>query len=512
MISKDLLLSDLTKKFNNLTLHTIVNECFVRGLPMDISSISSSEKRELTKYSYDVLNTLGGFKVLESAIVNCEGDENKTFLLGSIYNVCTEASKEAAKRICKETDCDDPMTDYKSVVDKAAFTDAEYKKFVSKADGIGADEISNIIKEKTLNVIKDEQEQYEKEEELDQELKDALDNSEDFSGTSNESYMDMFLDKTAPRHHMTVFSKLQESAMEMLSVVPVSSEEDVFPVVRKITFEAFMGELKNPQKAMESDTMGPERSVDSVPSDCKGKMCTLVSIIVYTIMETLKTMNLYCPAQGDIQSFVNRPMNGMKIAIEDIDHVIKKAEGIVKESAKLDFSKMRTTDLTTKLTQLRDMADAVQESCRTQRDPRVTTIVTNIDAQISNISDVLNERNLEMKKKASATESFTDGFYHKSDIAQFNRIGSLFGKDPNVSEIRLEVDPHGISSAINVTCANESHQCIKKSFMHIEKACEQTEYVDYLASLYKESKLSDSDKTVVIVPTDGFGKRYVLEK
>lgn len=504
MISKDILLRDLTNKFNDLTLHTIVNECFVRGLPIGIESISNSEKRALTKYSHDVLNELGGFKVLESAIVENQNNEGKLFLLGNIYNVCTEASKEAAKRICNETDCDDPTTDYKEVVDKAAFTDAEYKKFVSKAKGIGADEISDIIKEKTLNVIKDEQDQYEKEEQLDQELKDALDNSKDFNGASNESYMDMFLDKTAPRHHITVFSKLQESAMEMLSVTPVLDDEDVFPVIRKVTFESFLDDLKNPKYvAVESSIMNEDRAVGEVPDQCKGKMCTLVSIIVYSIMETLKTMNLYCPSQAAVRSFVTRPaVSGMSIANEDIQHILKKAESIIQESAKMDFSKMKSTDLTRRMGMLQDAYDSVQESYKTEPNDKATAIMSNLDVQISNIAEVLNERNIEMKRNASATESYADGFKHKNDIAQFNRISDLFGKDPNVSEIRLEVDPNGISSAINVTCANEAHQCIKKSFMHIEKACESNQYMDYLAGLYKESKLGDSGKTVVIVPTD----------
>ena len=64
MINKNILMSRLTDKFKMLTFHSIVNECFVNGLPINQAEISNDEKKALTKYSYDVLKRLGGFSVL----------------------------------------------------------------------------------------------------------------------------------------------------------------------------------------------------------------------------------------------------------------------------------------------------------------------------------------------------------------------------------------------------------------------------------------------------------------
>ena len=90
-------MSRLTDKFKVLTLHSIVNECFVNGLPINQSEISDRERKSLTKYSYDVLNTLGGFAVLENAIDVDKKSFKQNLLLGEIYNVCTEAAMFAIR-------------------------------------------------------------------------------------------------------------------------------------------------------------------------------------------------------------------------------------------------------------------------------------------------------------------------------------------------------------------------------------------------------------------------------
>lgn len=513
MISKNLLMSALTSKFNMLTLHSIVNECFVNGLPINKDEITNDEKAALTKYSYDVLNRLGGFSVLENAIESNANSLSKSLLLGEIYQVCTEASKEASKRICSETDCKDKDTKLNNVVDKASFTEAEYKKFANKANGIGLDEIGKLIKDKTIAVIKDEQDQYEKEEALDDELKSALDESEDFSGTSTEAYVDMFLDKSAPRHHITVFSRLQEAAMEMMNIVKVENGEDAFPIVRKVTFESFVDGLKADMNSLDSVLESNHKisveEVCDIPMENRGKMATLVSIIVYSVMETLKTMNLYCPSQNDVKSFVNKSSDKLKIANEDIQHILKKAEDAIQESAKQDFSKMKSAVLSTKLAKLKKTDEAVQESVN-PGDTRVINILSALESQINDITQVLHARNMEIKDRAAATEGYYDTVDHKNDVAQFNRINYMFGKDPNIKSIRLEVDPDGISSAINVCCVNESNNVIRRSFINMRTTCEQSDYAKYISDLYKESKLSECDKPVTLMPKDGTGQMITL--
>ena len=516
MINKNILMSRLVDKFNLLTFHSIVNECFINGLPIDQSEITNDEKKSLTKYSYDVINTLGGFSVLENAIDVDKKTFKQNLLLGEIYNVCTEASKCAAKRVCEETDCKDPATDINDVVDKAAFTAEEYKKFVSKANNIGLDDISEIIKEKTLSVIKDEQEQYEKEENLDEELKNALSESEDFSDKSIESYMDIFLSKNDPKHHITVFSRLQETAMEMMQVMKFENGKiDPFPIINKVTFEGFIDDLKNPDKsfdcAMESLNTVSNEEMCPIPRDCQPKLATLVSIITYSVLETLKTMNMYCPSQDCIKKFVNKSVNTSAMISNDINQVYDKAEEKLRETNMMDLSKVNSKDLTDRLNDLKRMNDTIHESqhISTESD-RGLAIMEKLDKQVDTISSILHERDNEIKEKAKATESYYDKFNKSNDLAQFNKVGHLFGKNPNVSEIRLKISPNRIQSVIDVDAANESGQVIKSTFMNMQYACEDYKYIDYLKESFKNSGLSNCDKNVCLLINDGTGRKINL--
>lgn len=517
MVNKELLFSAVYNKINRLALHSIVNECFINGLPISNDVITKQETIGLTKYSYDVLNRLGGFSVLESAMINEALSFDQKLLLGSIYNICTEASKEVATRIVKETDCKAPTTKMNDVVDKASMTKDEYQKFISSARTLDVDKISDIIKEKTLAVIKDEQEQYEKEDQLDQELKDALSESKDFSSTTVESYMDIVLSKQDPRHHVSVFSKLQDSAMEMMSIVKVGNNgTDPIPVINKVTFEGFIEELKCQNEDFdvwyESYNGISNEEVCEVPDNVKPKLGTLVSIIIYTIMETLKTMNLYTPAMSEIKKFVNKQVTtGDDVVKLDKGRLYEKAQEKVSESNMTDFSKVNSKDLSKKLNDLKKVSELVQESARVNGDSEITVpLVYALESQIEDITDVLNVRDADNKAKAAVVEGYYENLNRSRDIAQMNKISNLFGKNPNVKEIRLKVDPNRISSVIDVECANESMQVIKSSFINIEYACESNVYLDYIASVYNNSKLATVDKPVYLVVNDGTGRKIEL--
>ena len=519
MINKSILTSALVNKFNLLTLHSIVNECFINGLPVSEGSIEDSEKRALTKYSYKVLEQLGGFSTLENAILNESLSKSQRLYLGDIYEVCTEASKKAATRIANETDCKDASTKLNEVVDKAAFTESEYKAFVSKAEKLDLDTVSDIIKDKTLAVIKDEQEQYEKEEDLDSELRDALADSKNFGDTTTEAYMDLVLSKADPRHHVTVFSKLQDAAMEMMSTIKVGDNgTDVMPIIDKVTFESFLDELiinkADIDKCYESYSQVCNNEVCDVKTEDRPKMAMLVSLIVYTVIETLKTMNIYCPSSDSVKKFVLSTTNANKIDKVSMTNVLAKAQEMINGVNTRDLSKMDSSILANILTELKKISEVLQISIDNSDDfvgdQRIEAI-NNLGGAINRIQTVLNNRSDEMKNASESTSGFYDNFNTRHDIAQMNKINNLFSKNPNVSEIRLNVNPNQIASIIDVTCANESGQIIKSSFMNMQAAVESSQYINYIEEIYGKSELSNSDKKVSIMINDGKGKKIVLK-
>lgn len=520
MINKNILSTTLTDKFTLLTLHSIVNECFINGLPLNHSEISDDEKITLTKYSYKVLNRVGGFRALENAISShIHNDKQKTFM-HDIYTVCKETATEAAKRIVTETDVKNPETKFEEVVDRAALTDDEYKKFVTKAGSLNLDAISDIIKEKTLNVLKDEQEQYEKEEELHEELKDALADSKDFSETTTESYMDIVLTKADPRHHVSLFSKLQETAYEMTMITPVLDGTDVTPLIDRVTFESFLEPLRIKEKDLdkwyESYVETPDERVVPVSDENKAKVASLVSIIVYSVMETLKTLHIYNPSQDDVKKFICSTADGEKVKNVKAYDVYLEANEMLKEANCLDYSKVNDERLTTLLTELKKISEILETFVTTGAEgieiSKVNLTINLLREQMEHIDEILSER-LAIRKEKIANEGTTTYYgelQKNNDISQFNKIGNLFSSNPLVKEIRLKVDPNNMSSIIDVEAANESHQVIKSSFMNMMAAVESAKYFEYLGDIFKQSKLADTEKSVCIVVNDGTGRKITL--
>ena len=517
MINKMLARTVLEDKFKNLTFHAIVNESFIGALPMDEKQISETEKKYLTRYSYRVLEALGGFQALESAIDLEEKSLQQNLFLASIHNICTETAKAAASDTIQKTDWTDAGLDMKSLVNKATLTNEEFKKFAKKADNMKLDEVSDIIKNKTLNVIKDEREQYEKEEELNEELRNSLSETDNFSDYSPEAYMDFVLDKDCPRHHVSVFSKLQETAMEMMSFQKVRNTMDYFPIVQKVTFESLMKDYEDNSDmdiniALEHQKMITNEEVCTIPRENRPKIATLISIIVYTMMETLKTMNIWSLSSDKIKDFVSKPIDVVSASKLDRDTVIAKANGMIHECSMEDFTKLDNQILSKKLVESKKLSELAQEMLiQNVDDMKLVDVIDRLDQNVASMESVLFNRDNQQKKNAiPAKESYYTTLDESKDIAEFNKISNLYGKNPLVSEIRLKVNPNGITSIVDVACANESGQEIKKSFMNISKACESSEFIDYLTELYQRSKLSDTQKKTMIYINDGKGTKMAL--
>ena len=524
MINKGILQSNLTNKFTLLALHSIVNECFINGLPLNQSEITNDEKRALTKYSYNVLNQIGGLRALESTFNNPNYTMKQKMLVYDIYDISHEIATEAAKRIVSETNTKDPNNKLNEIVDRAAFTDAEYKKFASKAEKLDLDSISDIIKEKTINVLKDEQEQYEKEESLENELKDALAQSKDFANVTTESYMDIVLTKADARHHVSLFSKLQEAAYEMTLNTPIKNGTDIFPIVEKVTFEAFLEPLKKITSYLDIDKcyesyVANESDVTMYPmhEQMRPKLSSLVSIIVYTIMETLKTLNLYSPSQDCIKKFVCSTASQDKVNSMKAFDVYNKAIEMLKEANCTDCSKVETSHLSNTLVEMKKIGDILESfianGVEGVESEQVTLTLDKLHTQMDRIETVLNEKAVMTREKAieSSTTTYYGELQKQNDIAQFNKISNLFSRNPLVSEIRLKVNPNHMQSIIDVDVANESGQVIKSSFMNMQVAVESSKYLDYLNETFKKSKLADTSKCVCIVMNDGSGKKIILD-
>lgn len=545
MVNYRLMRNALEDKFSNQFFHAIVHECFINALPIDKTEMTDEEDKRLRYYTHNVVQSIGGIKALEHAIDINHKTPAQNLFLGGLYGVCTEAAKKCTDEKCKDPDLckkDDKLDD---ILQKSTLTDQECKTFANKANSMKLDDVAEIIKKKTLNVIKDEKDQYKKEKELDEELEDAIkdEDNEDIDdveesssmGENNpnqnpdispdkrkaekaaksatESILDICLDGCDPRHHVSMFSKLQDTAMEMMEFTNVAGGTDYFPIVYNTTFESFFdkpeGGIKKP--AIEASIAASEE-ICEVPRENRPKYATLVSIIVYTIMETLHTMGIHTPAKEAIQSFVSSPVSSKKVISKNMNETSNSIKKAVNEAALLDFSKMNKLRLGNTLESLKTTLEQTEEfMSEFGASTEMIEVASEATKYIQEINEINHQRLIDHNALTEASESMVTKRQKANDVAQFNKISNMFTNNPQVNEIQLVVDPDGMTSIIDVKCANEAGQIIRNSFMHMEYACESDHYLDYLTDTFDKSKLSQSMKNVVVLINDGRGTRYNLQ-
>lgn len=573
MLNKNVVESTLTDIYANNFLDMIVQETFMTALPVDKSTMSRDEAINLYYYAKNVTKSIGGIKALESSFdIEHKTPEQNMFLAG-IYYACTESAKECAKKKCNNPEICNSNDSLQDVIQKATLSKEDCAKFAKRADSMNLDEVADIIKKKTLQVISDEKEQYEKEKKLDDELSNALSESDKLddldpgesdlgddleledeiedgntaeessnyeldpsekskqkfaskpsktkpsaNGPSKpvnaiESFKDFHLDPTEPRHHVTLFSRLQDTAMEMMSFINTPNYgRDYFPILEATTFESV---FKKPKKeemryAQEASTVAKEE-ICEIPSQTRPKVATLISIITYTIMETLNTMGIFTPSKNTLRKFVDTTSNSVALQKKAIDESCDTIRCAVKESAMLDFSKMSSTRLGQKLTTLK----TALENAQTFIDENgASTDMINIASEavkhIGEIESILTQRTQDHQALSAATESFQTKRQKENDLSEFNRINGLYKSNPRISQIRLLVNPNQMQSIIDVECANESGEVIRRSYMNMEYACEADQYLKYLDDMYHKSNLAKLDKEVCIKLKDGKGTTITL--
>ena len=416
MINKDVVEAKLTEIYANKFFHSIVYESFMNALPVDKSTMTTKERSALYHYTNNVVRSIGGASAIEGAIDLQSKTPSQNLFIAELYNTCMESARECAKKKCNDPDVCSKEDKLSDVLNKATLTKEECKKFADRANNMKLDDVAEIIKKKTLKVISDEKEQYKKEQELDDELADALsendsmddlgesDLDEDLntddddvlaeessndnpkldpieigksesnakyvkklpkksssSSSAVESFKDFHLDPTDPRHHISLFSRLQDNAMEVMSYMETSNYgRDYFPILDKITFESL---FTKPNVMMTPATEGAiaKEEICEIPSQTRPKVATLVSIITYTIMETLHTMGLFTPNKNTIQKFVDVSINANDLKKKSVDEACDGIKCAVKESANQDFSKMSSQKLGNKLSTLKTALEGTQE-------------------------------------------------------------------------------------------------------------------------------------------------------
>lgn len=468
-INKNILESRLQNKFRNLALHAIVNETFLNSIIFH-EELSNKEIGELSLYSKKVFESMGGFSILESAIVN-ETNKDKLKLLSNMYNICTEAADKAAK----EYEIKDPDKTLPEIIDDASFTKEEMTKFSKDAESVDTEYISEIIKEKVIQVIKDEKEELERSEEIETELEEMLSDEtsdeENVEGgdiekeSSLESFYNIALDKSYVRKPISIFSKIIDITMENLMNVKLSEERLDMNLIEKITLEKTFPIFDYQQDVL-SDIEAICESL--IPRDENRDLgdvlesisepATISSIVVYTLLESFNTLNLINIDKDMVKEFLNKPIsfdNEMKVSIESSVALIKKS------LRKIDASDMDTQRTEVILQAIESMGRYVEILGKS-----ISSHVENKEVIENLIEDINRKKNLlvlkvkDMKNKNSSQSVVLNTFEQaQKDLfrIELDKVSRNLVTKAFANEVRILHDPELTSPEfINIEIRGEN--------------------------------------------------------
>lgn len=499
MINKNILEMSLIKKFKNQTLNVIVTEAFIKALPVEFSELSKNDIRELTIYTKSVMESLGGYdELLEK---NTNNDVYKNYLLDNIKDTCESIAVEAAKRIVSEENSTDNMGE---IVDKAAFTKEEYTKFANNADNIGLEKISEIIKDKVINVIKAEKEAYEKEEELNGELEDAVKDT-DVGGEGLEGYLDIILDIKDSRKHVSLFSKMQDLAFEALLYSKENFEEIPYKTLRYITLENSFDIFKNTNKdistCLESINIIQDINEENVNTEKVMNASMLSSIVMYTLMESLNTLNIYIPSKKEIAEFMDKKYSSIDYVQENVNMIQNKVSNFINN---IKIKTLTTTDTHT-LNKNLDILTSCKEALISTENPKFDSCKEELCGQIDETCDAIKTKlddKISVLKNPKELTKFE--IRDKEElIAQLNKLATLFANNPMVKDIRLIIQTEKEPCAVmNVECKDHSGKTIDKSFVSVKHRPAFGGYIDFVKESYDNSNLSRTNKNVYVYYAD----------
>ena len=174
MINRALFQKRVEEKIKTLAFEAFVNEAFIRALPFEVDSLSDTSRKVLPQYVVSVVESLGGYSLLERAMQE-ERNPIKRVLLENINDVCLEAAATVSKRATDEHDYEFKRNDssLEELVANTGFTDSEMKEFKEKADDVDVTRLADIIKDKVVNVLKDEKKSHERVEKINDELREV---------------------------------------------------------------------------------------------------------------------------------------------------------------------------------------------------------------------------------------------------------------------------------------------------------------------------------------------------
>ena len=546
MINKNLLEEALYTKFSNTLLKNVVFESFFRGLPLNREDLVN-EIYDMKDYSDKVMEALHSETLLDRAIESCT-DKNGLKLLTSLKADIKEVSMEAVNRVMESVDTKsaDSMNE---IVDESDFTPQELKKFQTKGSDISVKEIGNIINKKVIKAIKVEKNEYEENAQLKDKISSALsdvNNTNKYSKTpeditanadveddinepediapedsesddpnvvnmmnqekpSMDSLFDIILEKTEARSYISLFSKIQDVCLEGILNTNEVYGEIPYGLLSRVTLESTLDVFDRSKISIFDQIQTMNMVTESEHGDMddhgfKHAMCTAMTcaIVIYTMFETLKTMRLFNPHRDDVRRFIEKPTNIKDTVTDNRVALERRLLDEINNVKRLAMRSMDATDLSNYI----DHFNSVKESINSLPDD-YSDIKESLTANLESIITVLDEKVAKLSETPVAVE---ESVFVKRDreanIASLNKIARTYGKKPNVSEIRLVLNPANESNGIVDIEMRNGGNLVDKTFVVLKQHSEFGSYKDCAIESAKLSNLISMEATVNIYETE----------
>lgn len=520
MINRELFRTAVYNKLINQALTMIASEAFVIGLPFPIDKLNDEEIIGLEGVVGTAIANLGGArKLLKDAMESVKAEPAKYRFVKSMYDSCHNFAMEAAAREAKDLD---PNEDFESALKEANFTEDELRRFETSNDDLSIDEVGNIVGDKVVATIKSEQEAYEKEKALDQYIDDMLEESdvdtstEEAANAAKESFYKMTLGVDNPRHPVSLFSKLNEVALESLAclypdeaqkTISIRGIEDMISFYTLTSYRREMGALEAVERLINVDAAAinqnefQEAALESLQNPACVQAAFVNAATVYTLMESLKTLNIFSPDKREIEGFINTNMTPAAYGTHAVESFVAKAGDIFRDMEK----NIRTTNTVEGLRDWRNQYSIIGEklneigvasesflNCRNQVLSMVDKAKEKIDTKITAL-------------EANAPEMSHDAkIAFEQDLAAINRMYALYGTRPNVVKTTFTIDTfeRGNANVVDLTFATATESVQNRSVI-LEGVTEGVNQYEYVKKLITDSKFKKNNMTSVLHTLSG---------
>lgn len=529
----------VSAKLAQKAMESIVTETVARALPLSSrgKAILAGEMSGLQSYVSGALKGIDSLSLLANAMENADLSPEAQIFTRNLYDAVYVTALEAADRVTVENK-DTP--DMKHIVDNAGFTPVEMKRFMKRSENLNIPELSKIINKKVTAVLKDEMKAYEEERALRDELKDTirqqkeevdarLDQSSDqLDGSKNdptpdmtddmedeglEAVMDLFLSKGDVRHHISLFSKLQDIAMEAALHSSEEFEGIPYHTALRITLEntfpnfSLMGIADD--TAIQLEMMGEACEAlteENTPTKVAGTANSM-AVLMYTFMETLKTMNLWSPSQQDVKDFIQKPVgvlpNGQMNLPQMVSSRIQDKIGDVMNAVSTMISPSQ-------LQAAYDQCEAVKDKI-INLSPQFHAVKESILPKLENAQQKIQQRQRDIRE-APVEESVFVSRAKEFNTVSFSRLASVYGHRPDVKEIILKYSPATEDTFIDVTLKGSGTTTVGVDFVSLKRMPELGSMDQIVRNAAAESALAHLNIPVSIYNVDTCTKEGFLNQ